>query len=219
MRSQPTAVHRRARGSIGVVLGLGALLAMVGAPPVPTPEVTAGAAPAVSAVSAVRVLSAEPPLQPEWVLPAAVEPTGPANEWAAALLTVLLTAPVAEGPSASAAVLPADLAAIDPRVDVRGIPARVLEAYRAAAARLAAEQPGCGVPWELIAAIGRVESGHGTFGGAAVMADGRIAPEIIGLRLDGAGPVAEIRDTDGGLLDRDTVYDRAVGPMQFIPGT
>ncbi len=64
-----------------------------------------------------------------------------------------------------------------------------------------------------------MESGHGTFGGAAVAADGRIAPEIIGLRLDGAGPVAEIRDTDGGLLDRDTVYDRAVGPMQFIPGT
>jgi hypothetical protein len=26
-------------------------------------------------------------------------------------------------------------------------------------------------------------------------------------------------DTDGGRLDRDTVYDRAVGPMQFIPST
>ena len=26
-------------------------------------------------------------------------------------------------------------------------------------------------------------------------------------------------DTDGGELDKDTVYDRAVGPMQFIPST
>ena len=31
--------------------------------------------------------------------------------------------------------------------------------------------------------------------------------------------LALIEDTDGGTLDRDTVYDRAVGPMQFIPQT
>lgn len=31
--------------------------------------------------------------------------------------------------------------------------------------------------------------------------------------------VALIRDSDGGALDGDTVYDRAVGPMQFIPST
>ncbi|MGH8775651.1 MAG: lytic transglycosylase domain-containing protein [Jiangellaceae bacterium] len=31
--------------------------------------------------------------------------------------------------------------------------------------------------------------------------------------------VALIRDTDGGALDGDTTYDRAVGPMQFIPST
>lgn len=31
--------------------------------------------------------------------------------------------------------------------------------------------------------------------------------------------MAEIRDTDGGALDGDRVYDRAVGPMQFIPTT
>ncbi len=43
----------------------------------------------------------------------------------------------------------------------------------------------------------------------------------------GNAPVAEIvvkrlaliLDTDGGRLDNDTVYDRAVGPMQFIPQT
>ena len=31
--------------------------------------------------------------------------------------------------------------------------------------------------------------------------------------------LALIKDTDGGTLDRDTTYDRAVGPMQFIPQT
>ncbi len=40
---------------------------------------------------------------------------------------------------------------------------------------------------------------------------------------DAAAPVirrlALIEDTDGGVLDADTTYDRAVGPMQFIPQT
>ena len=42
---------------------------------------------------------------------------------------------------------------------------------------------------------------------------------IIGDPLDGKGGRSLIRDTDGGLFDRDTVYDRAIGPMQFIPTT
>ncbi|MDF3149807.1 lytic transglycosylase domain-containing protein, partial [Streptomyces sp. T21Q-yed] len=36
--------------------------------------------------------------------------------------------------------------------------------------------------------------------------------------LDGVA-FALIRDTDGGAHDGDTTYDRAVGPMQFIPST
>ena len=44
-------------------------------------------------------------------------------------------------------------------------------------------------------------------------------PGIIGIPLDGSNGTARITDSDGGLLDRDTVYDRAVGPMQFIPST
>jgi membrane-bound lytic murein transglycosylase B len=122
-------------------------------------------------------------------------------------------------PPASPTTIDAVLAAIDPRVDISGIPVRVLDAYRAAADRLAKEQPACALPWEVLAGIGKVESGHGTYGGAAVDVNGRATPEIIGLRLDGAGPVAEIRDTDGGRYDRDLEYDRAVGPMQFIPST
>jgi membrane-bound lytic murein transglycosylase B len=42
---------------------------------------------------------------------------------------------------------------------------------------------------------------------------------ILGIPLDGRKGTALIRDTDGGRLDGDPLYDRAVGPMQFIPGT
>ena len=48
--------------------------------------------------------------------------------------------------------------------------------------------------------------------------DGRPEPPIRGPALDGNG-VAAIPDTDGGSWDGDTVWDRAVGPMQFIPDT
>ena len=75
------------------------------------------------------------------------------------------------------------------------------------------------MPWTLVAAIGRVESNHGRFGGATLLADGRSNPPIVGIPLDGRPGVALIGDTDGGQYDGDPVHDRAVGPMQFIPGT
>jgi hypothetical protein len=37
--------------------------------------------------------------------------------------------------------------------------------------------------------------------------------------LDGANRTSEIVDTDAGQYDNDTQYDRAIGPMQFIPST
>jgi hypothetical protein len=99
-----------------------------------------------------------------------------------------------------------------------GIPKVALNAYRVAAARMAAVAPGCGIDWALLAGIGRVESDHGRFAGAVLHADGVSTPRIIGIALDGVG-TALIRDTDHGRLDGDTVYDHAVGPMQFIPST
>lgn len=89
------------------------------------------------------------------------------------------------------------------------------DAYRQAADGQAA----CGVTWTVLAGIGRVESRHGTYGGARPQADGTTAPRIIGIALDGRPGIATITDTDGGALDGDAVYDRAVGPMQFIPST
>jgi hypothetical protein len=100
-----------------------------------------------------------------------------------------------------------------------GIPEVALEAYNGAADRLAADTPDCGIRWSLLAAIGRVESNHGRFGGAELRADGYGTRPILGIPLDGRANVALIRDTDGGRLDGDTTFDRAVGPMQFIPST
>ncbi|MFI9236561.1 lytic transglycosylase domain-containing protein [Streptomyces sp. NPDC053079] len=97
-----------------------------------------------------------------------------------------------------------------------GIPVTALDAYKKAAQALAASQPGCRIPWELVAGIGRVESVHAS--GYGLRTDGTTEKAIRGPRLDGK-QFALIRDTDGGRWDGDTEYDRAVGPTQFIPST
>jgi hypothetical protein len=98
-----------------------------------------------------------------------------------------------------------------------GIPGLVLAAYENAAAHLAEARPSCGLDWSLLAAIGRIESGHAR--GGRVDATGRTLEPIMGIALDGRPGIAAIRDTDGGTLDGDARWDRAVGPMQFIPST
>ncbi|MBF6178350.1 lytic transglycosylase domain-containing protein [Nocardia otitidiscaviarum] len=103
--------------------------------------------------------------------------------------------------------------------DALGIPVVSLEAYGYAAAVMARARPDCGIAWTTIAGIASVESRHGTHRGADVAADGTVSPPIRGIPLDGSPGVARIEDTDGGRLDGDTVYDRALGPMQFIPET
>lgn len=99
-----------------------------------------------------------------------------------------------------------------------GIPPRALAAYAGAALRMQTLHPGCGLGWNTLAGIGEVESGHGTIFGGAIGADGVARPRIIGIALDGTSSLA-VPDTDGGALDGDTRWDRALGPMQFIPET
>jgi membrane-bound lytic murein transglycosylase B len=99
------------------------------------------------------------------------------------------------------------------------VPDAALRAYKHAAATMAKTDPGCHVSWTMLAAIGRVESNHGRFGGAVLGSDGVSRPAIVGPRLDGAGPFAAIADSDGGKLDGDRQWDRAIGQMQFLPQT
>jgi transglycosylase-like protein with SLT domain len=100
-----------------------------------------------------------------------------------------------------------------------GIPASALAAYQRAETVINSADKACNLTWQLVAAIGRVESNHGRFGGNALDDSGVAQPGIYGVALNGTKRTSVIRDTDAGQLDNDTAYDRAVGPMQFIPST
>lgn len=112
----------------------------------------------------------------------------------------------------------ADPAWVARTASATGIPERAMQAYAQAALRGEEASPGCGIGWNTIAAIGLVESGHGSINDAKLGLDGRAQPRIVGPALDGTVYDA-IPDTDQGALDGDTVWDRAVGPMQFLPKT
>lgn len=103
-----------------------------------------------------------------------------------------------------------------PKVNIAPV---ALQAYGYAELVLAQTNRSCGLSWTTLAAIGHVESAHGQANNAQLGSDGRATPEIIGLPLDGQGGRMLIRDTDRGTLDQDATYDRAIGPMQFIPTT
>jgi membrane-bound lytic murein transglycosylase B len=120
-----------------------------------------------------------------------------------------------DGPGIAGGVDAAWLAAT---AESTGIPSRALAAYAGAAIEKAAQMPTCGLAWNTLAAIGFAESRHGTHGGSEIAADGTATPAILGIALDGAS-TDRIADTDGGVIDGDPEYDRAVGPMQFIPQT
>src|SRR5207302_1584503 len=83
------------------------------------------------------------------------------------------------------------------------IPADLLPVYMAAAETCA------GLPWQVLAGIGWVESRHAQ--GHADPATGQVAPAIVGPPLNGTGGVEAIFDPsqpDG--------WAHALGPMQFL---
>ncbi|HET7487950.1 MAG TPA: peptidoglycan DD-metalloendopeptidase family protein [Acidimicrobiales bacterium] len=134
-----------------------------------------------------------------------------AKGWVAAAVVAALAAGVLVMPLA-VAVAGGSRAAAAP---VAGIPPRVLAAYRAV-------DGWCpGLRWQLVAGVGAVESGHGTSGGAvADPANGEVAPEILGIPLDGrAGTRALPIGTWLGWFGLSGPWQQAVGPMQFLPGT
>ncbi len=96
-----------------------------------------------------------------------------------------------------------------------GIPSMALAAYRNAEQKIAASTPDCGMSWNLLAGIGRIESGHAN--GGATDARGTAVRPIYGPALDGtlSGNEVIVQSSGGGSV----TYARAMGPMQFLPGT
>jgi hypothetical protein len=120
---------------------------------------------------------------------------------------------------ATGATKPSDLAAWAAPLATRlGIPLAAMQAYGYAELATSATTPACQLRWTTLAGIGKIESAHGT-DHASLAPDGKALPPIIGVPLDGLGGRTAVPDTDGGRLDGDRVWDRAVGPMQFIPST
>ena len=95
------------------------------------------------------------------------------------------------------------------------IPSVPLAAYRNAEQAMAATAPGCGLSWNLLAGIGRIESGHAN--GGATDARGTAISPIYGPTLDGSlsGNEVIVQTVQAGR----PVFARAMGPMQFLPGT
>ena len=91
-----------------------------------------------------------------------------------------------------------------------GIPAVMLLAYRRAQQIMATQQPSCHLPWWLLAGIGQVESDQAD--GGRVDAQGNTLTPILGPVLDGANGYAALPASGGG-------WQRAIGPMQFLPST
>ncbi|CAM5738812.1 Lytic transglycosylase OS=Streptomyces microflavus OX=1919 GN=Smic_17000 PE=4 SV=1 [Streptomyces microflavus] len=100
-----------------------------------------------------------------------------------------------------------------------GIPASVLAAYKQRRAdRARAPTPACRLPWQLLAAIGKVESGQAR-GRSRSTRTAPPPPRYSDPALNGQG-FALIKDTDGGAYDGDrTSTTGRSGPMQFIPST
>lgn len=139
-----------------------------------------------------------------------------------ATYAVFAEAPVASGAGSYADGTPtaelADPAWLDDVSAATGIPRRALQGYAGAAIVSAEVRPECRLGWNTLAGIGWVESHHGTIFGGEILESGVTSELIIGVPLDGVG-FQEIPDTDAGAVDGDTEWDRAVGPMQFVPAT
>jgi membrane-bound lytic murein transglycosylase B len=154
-------------------------------------------------------------------------PSGAAGVWSVASLdappaTWLAVAasrqPASVGSTRTAAVVAPSIPAA--YFDSGAIPHRALAAYVSAASAEALAAPECHLTWPVLAGIGLIESDHARSGGSAKPNwPGISSPPILGPLLDGSGGYPAVYDTDDGVLDGNTTFDRAVGPMQFLPST
>jgi membrane-bound lytic murein transglycosylase B len=124
--------------------------------------------------------------------------------------------PSAPGTVPPAATLSAWVTRVSGKTD---IPPRVLRAYAEAERVTRTKTPDCHLTWATVAGIGRIESLNGGHDGSEIDANGLETPPVIGIPLDGSDGVLAVHDTDSGKLDGDPTWDRAIGPMQFLPDT
>ncbi|GAA2744474.1 hypothetical protein GCM10009868_22300 [Terrabacter aerolatus] len=130
------------------------------------------------------------------------------------------SAPTGHDASATGSVVEPDPTWLARTAKRTGIPVVALRAYGRASILEATERPSCHVGWATVAAIGEVESAHGTIGGTRLLQNGRTSRLIVGPALDGEGGVAAIRPDGGGTrLHGDDSWEHAIGPMQFLPGS
>lgn len=92
-----------------------------------------------------------------------------------------------------------------PAMSVREIPPELLDHYQ-----LAASAYCDGLPWQVLAAVGWVESRHAA--GRADPTTGEVTPRIFGPPLDGSNGTRALPSPQGD-------WQRAEGPMQFLPST
>ena len=196
MSNRPTPARRPLRLLAPAPSVAAVLVLLVGsvlpAAPSKSPDVLRTASSATAEPTPTDELPASVTLVPD---PAPAMPAAPA-------------APAQPGAGAATTVRPAVLPS-----NPWSVPDVLLAAYRQA---VAGAPSTCHLPVSLLAAIGQVESG--SLAGRSLDANHRAVPPVLGPVLDGLGTAA-ISDTDRGRLDGNSRWDRAVGPMQFIPGT
>jgi membrane-bound lytic murein transglycosylase B len=147
------------------------------------------------------------------VTPLAAVETSPGGRSGASVVAITKT-PAAFHIASTTASSPPPAAIVNSRGTL-GIPAMALAAYRNAERMMASAYPGCGVSWNLLAGIGRIESMHAN--GGATDSRGTAVRPIFGPALDGTLPGNEVI-VQSRTAERVT-YARAMGPMQFLPGT
>ena len=171
-----------------------------------TPLILAGAVGA-SAPSPVA------PVRDSAVTPLAAVERSPDSRSGASVVAVAKT-PTAFHIAAATVSAPPPSAVVNSPGTLR-IPAIALSAYRNAERMMATAYPGCGVSWNLLAGIGRIESLHAN--GGATDSRGTAVQPIYGPALDGTLPGNEVI-VQSRTANR-VMYARAMGPMQFLPGT
>ena len=159
--------------------------------------------------------SAQPntPIRDAAVMPLAAVESSQGNRAGASVVAVAKT-PTAFHIAASSSSSPLPAAMVNSPGTLR-IPTMALSAYRNAERMMATAYPACGVSWNLLAGIGRIESMHAN--GGATDASGTAVRPIYGPSLDGTLPGNEVI-VQSRSAERVT-YARAMGPMQFLPGT